>query len=153
MAVYGSIAYAPMIESVNRKFARRQDVIGKNINYYMGGGTRINTYAGIGPVSKNYMFFRKFASSVGPTPEQIKLREDFGNAASARAFILKDLMQIPSVDNLFKQAKDDRSKTISGISAYGRSKRGWVFAVCYERAKDESVTPEQLKKFPTAFDA
>lgn len=153
MAVYGSIAYAPMIESVNRKFARRQDVIGKNINYYMGGGTRVNNYAGIGPVSKNYMFFRKFASSVSPTPEQDQLRVFFGLAASARAFILKDLTQISSVNNLYKQAMEDKSKRINGISAYGRSFKGWVFAVCYERAKDESVTPEQLKKFPTAFDA
>lgn len=153
MAVYGSIAYAPMIESVNRKFARRQDVIGKNINYYMGGGTRVNNYAGIGPVSKNYMFFRKFASSVSPTPEQIQLQEYFGEAASARALILKDLTQITSVNNLFKQAKDDRSKTISGISAYGRSMRGWVFAVCYTRLKDKGETPDKVKTFPTAFDA
>lgn len=153
MSVYGSIAYAPMIESVNRKFARRKDVIGKNINFYMGGGTRINTYAGIGPVSKNYMFFRKFASSVTPTPEQVQLQEFFGYAASARAYILKDLTQIPSVNNLYKQAMEDKSKKISGVSAYGRSLRGWVFTVCYERIKDKSVTPEQLKQFPTAFDA
>lgn len=153
MAVYGSIAYAPMIESVNRKFARRQDVIGKNINYYMGGGTRTNTYAGIGPVAKNYMFFRKFASSVPASAEQIKVKEFFGHAASARAYILMDLTQISSVNNLYKQAMENKSKTISGISAYGRSLRGWVFAVCFERAQEEGITPEQLKKFPTAFDA
>ena len=154
MARYGSIAYAPMIESVNRKFVRCQDVVGKNISFAMGGGTRTTAYAGIGPIAKNYMFMRKFGISVAPTAQQIELRENFGISAKARAFIKKDLAQIPSVQNLWKQAKDDASKLISGVSAYGRSFDGWIFSVCYARVTyNPEITFDVLKTFPTAFDA
>lgn len=154
MARFGSIAYAPMIESVNRKFVRRQDVVGKNISFAMGGGTRTTAYAGIGPVAKNYMFMRKFGITVAPTTQQMQLREDFGLVAKARAYIKKDLTQIPSVQTLWKQASEDPSKLISGVSAYGRSYNGWIFAVCYARVTDNpEITFDELKKFPTAFDA
>lgn len=154
MARFGSIAYAPIVESVNRKFVRRQDVVGKNISFAMGGGTRVNTYAGIGPVAKNYMFMRKFGISVAPTEQQTQLREYFGISAKARAYIKKDVTQISSVNNLWKQAKEDPSKLISGVSAYGRSYEGWIFTVCYARVTDNpEITFDVLKKFPTAFDA
>lgn len=154
MARFGSIAYAPMIESVNRKFVRRQDVVGKNISFAMGGGTRITAYAGVGPVAKNYMFMRKFGISVAPTAKQTQLREDFSLVAKARAYIKKDLAQISSVQNLWKQAKEDPAKLISGISAYGRSFDGWIFNVCFARvAQNPEITWDTLKTFPTAFDA
>lgn len=154
MARFGSIAYAPMIESVNRKFVRRQDVVGKNISFAMGGGTRTTSYAGVGPVAKNYIFLRKFGITVAPTAEQTQLRKYFGLAAKARAYIKKDLTQISSVQNLWKQASEDPSKLISGVSAYGRSYDGWIFSVCYARVSDNpEITWDALKTFPTAFDA
>lgn len=154
MARFGSIAYAPMIESVNRKFARRVDVIGKNINFYMGGGTRTTTYAGVGPIAKNYMFFRKFASSVGPSTRQIEIQEGFRMASKARTYILKDLSQITKVQQMFIQASEDSSKLVAGVSAKGQSYRGWVFNVCFSRAmEDPEITWDTLKTFPTTFDA
>lgn len=154
MARFGSISYAPMVDSVNRKFARRQDIVGKNINFCMGGGTRTSTYAGVGPISKNYMFFRRFGITVPPTASQLAVQETFKMASKARTFILKDLSQINRVQQMFVQASADRSKLVEGVSAYGQTYRGWVFHVCYARvAHNPEITWDQLKAFPTSFDA
>lgn len=156
MAVRRTIAYHPMVESVNRKFALRRETIGTapgQLSCYMGGMTRIKSIAGIGPVTQNYMFLRKHANTNAPTENQILVREKFSLVRAAVTHIMRDITQVPVYQNMFLQAKDNRHLTVAGVSAYGLSVRGWIWNVCWHRADDPDITPQQLQQFPTAFDA
>lgn len=155
MALKATIGYIPVVESINRKFALRRE----KINYgeaspkcYLGGMTRTIYRAGVGSISKNFLFLRKHAISVAPNADQLMIRQYFTLTTKSVSYIMKDISQITSVKNLWLQAKENPALLIKGVSAYHRSYRGWIWAVCWARYEAEETT-QQVNTFPTAFDA
>ena len=154
MAGFGTITYLTGVEGVSRKFALRKEIAGKNIACFLGGMVRKSSKVGIGTISKNFMFVRKNYFSTSPTEEQITLRGYFSRASKAAAYIQKDLSQITSIQTLFLAGKANYSKLMEGISVYGHSFRGWVWAVTYARVvNNPDITDQALKTFPTTWDA
>lgn len=145
---FSTIGFNPMVESVNRKFARRIDKCnnrtitrGASGNSgiklqgitYMGASSRIVNLACIGPTQKNVMFFRR--------PINLKVSQS-SKALNARAFFLEclqwvregktDLQTFSQNQIKWNTAKKDRTKRINGVSAEGyATPDGWMFAVVH----------------------
>lgn len=155
MAIKATIGYIPVVESINRKFALRREKINNSEaspKCYLGGMTRTIYRAGVGPIAKNFMFLRKYAISVAPNADQLAIRQTFTLTTKSVSVITKDLAQITSVKNLWLQAKENPALLMKGVSAYGKTFRGWIWSICWIRY-DNGETPEQVNTFPTAFDA
>lgn len=157
--VKSNISFMPVVESINRKFALRREtcsekLIGEKVIdpvKYMGAGTRTKSVAGYGAVSVNYFFMRKFARQSPLTADERSARILFGTISTAVAALQKDLNQLSLIQAKWREALADFSKTMNGISAYGRDFRGWVWAVQYAGRKED--TSYDVTKFPTSFDA
>lgn len=157
--VKSNISFMPVVESINRKFALRREtcseklVGNKTIDpiKYMGAGTRTKSIAGYGSVSVNYFFMRKFARASAASADELSARLLFGTVSTAVAALLKDLNQLSVIQNMWRQALEDFSKTINGVSAIGRDFRGWVWAVQYAGKKNDPSY--NLNTFPSNFDA
>lgn len=144
---FSTIGFNPMVESVNRKFARRSDkcnnrtisrsASGSGIKLqgstYMGASSRIVNLACIGPTQKNVMFFRRAIN--------LKVSQS-SKALNARTFFVECLQWVREGEtdlqvfgqNLQKwnTAKNDRTKRINGVSAEGyATPRGWMMAVVH----------------------
>ena len=154
MAIKATIGYIPVVESINRKFALRREKINNGVNSpkcYLGGMTRTTYIAGQGPVAKNFLFLRKHAISVAPSADQMEIKQLFTLTTKSVSHIMKDISQVTPVKNLWLQAKENSALRIKGVSAYGRTYRGWIWAVCWARYEAEETT-QQVNTFPTAFD-
>lgn len=157
--VKSNISFMPVVESINRKFALRRETcsektVGEKVIdpvKYMGAGTRTISIAGYGSVNVNYFFMRKFARASAVTADERAARLLFGVISTAVAALMKDLNQLASMQNMWRQAIADFSKTINGVSALSRDFRGWVWAVQYAGRKADSSY--NVNTFPTTFDA
>lgn len=163
MAKYikGNISYLPVVEQINRKFTTKKNTcstgaVGQAIVQiqpakFMGGATRKSTRAGMGGVSKNYMFFRENPRSTPLKSDEIMLRQRFTAVRKGVIAIMEDLSQISRVQTLFLTAKDDKTKLINGVSALGYTYKGWIFAVQY--AGKKASLDYNVNTFPQGFDA
>lgn len=159
-----NIAYMPVIESINRKFALRKNtcsqdsvvdgarlLLEKEVAKFMGGATRTTNRAGVGTCTRNYMFFRENPRSSATTAEEIARRQLFGQIGAAVPAIFKDLTQITRMTEMWLEALANPTKACNGIGAKGYTWRGWVFAVQY--AGKLNSASYDITKFPTSFDA
>lgn len=157
--VKSNISFMPVVESINRKFALRREtcsekLIGEKIIdpiKYMGAGTRTKSIAGYGSVAVNYFFMRKFARASAVSADERSARLLFGTVSTAVAALLKDLNQLSVIQNMWRQALADFSKTINGVSALSYDFRGWVWAVQYAGKKNDPSY--NVNTFPSNFDA
>lgn len=164
MSLYGkgSISYQPVVEEISRKFVPRKVTCSEknpnkaNIHFtplpqgWMGGSVRKANRAGYGEVKTNTLVIRTAPYVASTSADAVKARQAFAVIAPAISEIEKDLTQIVSVQNLWKAAKEDLSKSINGIHARGYTKRGWMFAVQMAGyLEDPQYQPEH---FPVAFD-
>lgn len=147
---FSTIGFNPMVESINRKFARRIDTVtpkkyrkgggftgmGSDLEVvpghtYMGASSRIVNVIGVGSVQKNIMFFRKPWERTTPlSNDETEARTNFGVAAHWVKMAAKNLSVIAQNRQKFNQAKEDFSLKISGVNAFGyTTMRGWMFAI------------------------
>lgn len=148
---FNTIGYNPMVESVNRKFARNIDTcVPKAIpgnrtlpgQLYMGAYTREVNLAGIGPVKKNTMFLRKPYKPAARTSAQLDVRLAFKSATTWARDARKDLSVLAANQEKWKTASANRSKTIKGVSAYGyQSMLGWMTAIAFQCAVQDGNVP------------
>lgn len=170
--IKGSIAYQPVVEQINRKFALKKtkcsaplpsDKLPVKIipNSFMGGATRNSSRGFYGACKKNYMFMRENARTTPPSVKEMDLRNNFAQVVAGRQHILEDLTQVTLVQALwiggkvgnvtYEGAYNNPSLLINGVSAKGYTYRGWIFAVQYAGLKaDEEY---DVNHFPTAYDA
>jgi len=154
MADFGTITYLTGIDGVSRKFALRHEIAGKNIACFLGGMVRKTKKVGVGTIAKNFMFVRKNYISVSPSETQLALQDAFKRTSKAVAYIFKDVSQITRLQENFLAGKEDFSKKMSGVSVYNHNQRGWVWDVTYNRVvNDPSITDQELRTFPTTWDA
>lgn len=152
---FSTIGLSPMVESVNRKFARRIDTSynkrvpkgldgNNNIsipgNTFMGCSTRDVNIIGVGNVKKHIMFFHRPMNEPVLTSSQLTNRTNFSDVSQWEVERVKDLSVISNDRQKFLEAKADFSKRIKGVSAYGyEGMRGWLFAIgmAYKKAGDD----------------
>lgn len=155
-----NIAYMPVVDSINRKFALRKNtcshdskvgVVEKEVAKFMGGATRTTNRAGVGTCTRNYMFFRENPRTTVVTAEETARRQLFAQIGAAVPAIFKDLTQITRMTEMWVEALADPTKACNGVRAKGYTWRGWVFAVQYAGKLNSSSY--DITKFPTSFDA
>lgn len=154
------IAYLPEIESISRKFvpikntcsaAAKAGPVTVVSSGWMGGGVRTAYRAGLGVCKKNFFISRQNARMSAVSSNEIDSRNRFRQVSIAVQALLIDLNQMSNIQAMFNTAKEDPTKLINGVSAYGYTYNGWVFAVQY--AGKKASASYDLTQFPTSFDA
>lgn len=144
-----NITFMPVVESISRKFALRRETcstktIGDKIIapvQYMGSGARRHFVAGLGTVTKNYFFMRKFARSTFVTDDEQLNRSYFGSVSKWNKLVWKSLSVLTQNQEKWEQAVADPSLTIKGISARGYNSHGWSFAIGMAIKKADETLP------------
>ena len=155
-----NVQYQPIVESVSRKFVPKKETCKAGgtagpvtfmTSGWMGGAVRTTGRAGLGACSKNYLVIRVNARQTAPSSNEIDNRELFSAVAKAVPVLLKNLSQITTIMQLYAQCRDDSSKSVNGVYAYGYTLKGWVWAVQFAGKKnDENYN---LSQFPQSVDA
>lgn len=158
--IKANIAYQPVVESISRKFVPRKEtatagykagpVIVANAGW-MGGAKRTAGRAGLGTTSLNYLVIRTAGRTTPWTENEKNNHKVFKIVAVAVPELLMDLTQITRIQELYLEAQKDLNKTINGVSAYGYTYRGWVFAVQFAGRKESDSY--NVSQFPASFDA
>lgn len=133
---FSTIGLNPMVESINRKFARRIDTVidkGFGASTYMGCSSRMVNIVGVGQKQQNVMFFRRPIKEVAaPSDDTLKVRNAFTAASKWVKKYYKDLAYISSNMQKWDQARVSPYPSIKGVRAYGfRKMRNWMFAIAY----------------------
>lgn len=132
---FSTIGLNPMVESVNRKFARRVDTVidkGFGASTYMGCSSRMVNVVGVGQKQKNVMFFRRPIKPPTASDDQIAGRNAFTAASGWVKKYYKDLAYIANNMAKWNEALQHPYKEIKGVRAYGFTKmRNWMFAIAY----------------------
>lgn len=153
-----NVSFMPAIEGISRKLAlRRETCINKDVavgsraanakvipgQTYMGVVTRPVNVIGVGTVQRSTLFMRKPMNAPVADTATLKRRTDFAYAADWAKNAMESLEVASANFDKFLQAKNDFSKKIKGISAYGyQSPRGWFFAIAYAIRHTGGVLPE-----------
>lgn len=153
-----NVSFMPAIEGISRKLAlRRETCINKDVEVglrpgnkkvipgqtYMGVVTRPVNVVGVGTVQRSTLFMRKPMNKPVETAAVLKRRVDFAYASEWAKGAMESLEVVAANQQKFLTAKEDFSKKIKGISAFGyQSPRGWYFAIAYAIRKDNGSLPE-----------
>lgn len=164
-----NVQLAFAVEGISRKLAlRRETCIEKAVNVgglrntpdqmkipghtYMGIVSRMRNVNGIGQVRQNFLFIRKSMVAAPLTSEQLDQRAYFGAGVKWVKDAWSDLNAITQNQQRYKAAREDFSKTIEGVSAYGyKNMRGWMSAIAI-RLKAADKLPASSHVLPD-FDA
>ena len=159
-----NIAYQPIVEEVSRKFVPKKETCSLGISAgpvktesqgWMGGAVRTTGRAGLGQCKRNYLVIRSNARSTQPSSDELAARSLFTRAAQGRKAINRDLTEITKAETMYTEARkaveQGIDKTCNGVSVYGYTSQGWIFAVQYAGLANSSSYDET--KFPSAFDA
>jgi hypothetical protein len=154
-----NIAYQPIVESVSRKFVPRKEVCSAATTAgpvktegqgWMGGAVVKSGRSGLGACTRNVVIIRANARTTQPSSAELGARELFTTVQAAVKPMLRNLMAITTIQMMFKQGGKDRSKTVKGVSPYGYTMRGFVFAVLYAAKKND---PDyDLTTWPSTWD-
>ena len=153
-----NVSFMPAIEGISRKLAlRRETCINKDVEVglrpgnkkvvpgqtYMGVVTRPVNVIGVGTIQRSTLFMRKPMNATVADNATLKRRTDFAYASDWAKNAMTSLEVASANTAKFLAAKEDFSKKIKGISAYGyQSPRGWYFAIAYAIRKDSGVLPQ-----------
>lgn len=155
-----NITYQPIVESVSRKFVPKKETCSAGVEAgpvvtmaagWMGGAVRTSGRGGLGACSKNYLVIRSNARQSEASAAELENRVLFQVARAGAQTCLMDVSQVTNIQQLYKAASEDKNKVINGVSAYGYTYRGWVFAV--QHAGKKASEEYNVNRFPTAFDA
>lgn len=162
MAQYikGNIAFTPVVEQINRKFAPKDQtcsaakMVGPVMlesNSWMGAATRVTDRGGLGETRKNYFVFRENARQSFLTTEEIANRVLFADAVKGAYECRINMSYIARIQRMFKESAADGRKKVNGVNAKGYTYTGWTVAVQYAGKKaDHSY---DVNKWPDNFDA
>lgn len=162
------IGYILPVESISRKFAPRHETSRANrgetykigpgylipSKKWLGAATLESRVVGVGAITKNILVCRVHGRQSVVTADELVNRSNFEKATKWVNAAMKDLMAISDNQHKWRQAVEDTTKRISGVSAAGyQTPRGWMVAVCMAILGDDpSATLPQDHKLP-AFDA
>ena len=149
-----NVGYILPIESISRKFARREDTCAARVNNtggpnymipqrsWIGAAAIERTIHGHGKVVKNVIVVRRFGRASLPKAAELTNRSNFTIATEWVRAAQKDLMAISTNQSRWFAAIEDFSKTIEGVSARGyQTMRGWMVAVAMAVKKAQTTLP------------
>lgn len=151
-----NVVLMPAVEGISRKIAlRRETCIEKNVavgdldnvknipgTAYMGVVSRMRNVNGVGQVRQNFLFIRKSTAATMATSKQLDQRAAFQFGLKWVRDAWSDLSAITTNQLRYKAAREDYSKKIEGVSAYGyQNMRGWMSAIAI-RLKAAGKLPE-----------
>lgn len=161
-----NVVLMPAVEGISRKIAlRRETCIEKKVNVgdlggvqdalkipgttYMGVVSRMRNVNGVGQVRQNYLFIRKSIVAAPLTSEQLDQRAYFAAGLKWVKDAWSDLAAITENQLRYKAAREDFSKKIQGVSAYGyKNMRGWMSAIAIRlKAADKLPSTHVLPDF------
>lgn len=172
MAKYikGTISYIPVVDQINRKFTTVSNKskaptgvhlpVKEEPAIYMGGATRQSLRGGgMGPVSKNYMFFRENARTSIPSASELLNRQLFAQVVKAYPTLMENMQAVDIIYAMWngttpfegKSAKADKNLRVNGVSAEGYTLKGWVLAVQHAGKKNDPQY--NLTTWPQSYDA
>lgn len=155
-----NIQYQPVVEQINRKFVPKKETskaagTAGPVDYeqtgWMGGATRSTYRAGLKGCSRNYLVVRANARGTQPSGDELKAREDFAAVSVAAKQMMGRLQYISIIQDMFLEGGSNRSKVVKGVSPYGYTIRGFVFAVLYAIRKEEGSSAD-LTVWPSKWD-
>lgn len=159
-----NIAYQPIVEEVSRKFVPKKETCTTGISAgpvktesqgWMGGAVRTTGRAGLGQCKRNYLVIRSNARSTEVSNEELSARTLFTRAAKGRNTIMKSLEEQVKAQDLYvaarKAVEQGMGKTCNGVSVYGYTFYGWVFAVQYAGLQNDPAQYDE-NVFPSKFD-
>lgn len=164
-----NVVLMPAVEGISRKIAlRRETCIEKSVNVgslgsaqdaikipgttYMGIVSRLRNVNGIGQVRQNFLFIRKSTEALPLTSEQLDQRAYFSAGVKWVKDAWTDLNAITNNQMRYAAAREDFTKKIEGVSAYGyKNMRGWMTAIAI-RLKAADKLPTSSHVLPE-FDA
>lgn len=151
-----NVVLMPAVEGISRKIAlRRETCIEKNVavghldnvknipgTAYMGVVSRMRNVNGVGQVRQNFLFIRKSTAATMATSAQLDQRAAFQLGLKWANEAKSDLAAITTNQLRYKEAREDYSKKIEGVSAYGyQNMHGWMSAIAI-RLKAAGKLPE-----------
>lgn len=152
-----NITFQPIVEEVSRKFVPREQTCRARggagpVNFltqgWMGAAVRPSVRGGLGLCTRNSLVIRQNARTTAISADEQQARERFAAVVSGRNHIKRDLSQIVRVQEQWMAAKDNKTITYNGVSAYGYTFYGWIFAVQYAgKLADDSY---DVNTFPTS---
>lgn len=154
-----NIQYKPVVEQINRKFVPVKEKcsgisagpVSVESQGWMGGATRSTYRAGLKGCSRNFLVIRANARGTQPTSDELKGREDFAAVSRAARNMMGNLAALSTIQDMFMEGGGNRSKVVKGVSPYGYTIRGFVFAVLYAIRK-EGGSSADLTTWPTKWD-
>lgn len=162
-----NVVLMPAFEGISRKIAlRRETCLEKNVyvgglgnvqedalkipgTTYMGVVSRMRNVNGVGQVRQNFLFIRKSIVAAPLTSEQLDQRAYFTAGLKWVKDAWSDLNAITQNQQRYKAAREDYSKKIQGVSAYGyKNMRGWMSAIAIRlKAADKLPQTHVLPEF------
>lgn len=155
-----NIQYLPVVEQINRKFVPKKETskaagdagpVKYEATGWMGGATRTTYRAGLKGCSRNYLVVRANARGTQPSTDELKSREDFAVVCRAAKNMMGNLAFLSTIQDMFLEGGSNRSKVVKGVSPYGYTIRGFVFAVLYAIRKEDGSSAD-LSKWPSKWD-
>lgn len=160
-----NIAYQPIVEEVSRKFVPKKETCSVGVTAgpvktesqgWMGGAVRTTGRAGLGQCKRNYLVIRSNARSTTVSNDELAARSVFTRAAKGRKTINQSLTEIVKAEQLYTDARkaleQGQVKSCNGVSVYGYTSQGWIFAVQYAGLVNDPAQYDE-NVFPSAFDA
>lgn len=142
---FSTIGLNPMVESVNRKFARRVDTCidhGFGASTFMGCSSQMVNVVGVGQKQKNVMFFRRPIKPHAPGEGELEARNNFTAASKWVKKYYKDLSYLAGNMQKWDEARTHPFKSIKNVRAYGYTKmRNWMFAIAVSCIKLDGHVP------------
>lgn len=154
-----NISYQPSVEEISRKFVPRKETCSAGgaagpvvveSTGWMGGAVITRGRAGLGITKRNFLVVRANARQTPAGPDELAARALFKQCALAANTLTHSLTQLSQIQHLWQEADGSLTKTINGVSTYGYTFKGWIFAVQYAGKKDNPSY--DVNTFPTSFD-
>lgn len=116
---------------------------------YMGIITKDVNIIGYGTTKRVRLFMRKPMNAPVPTAQDLAKRQYFADGIKWTNAALQDLTVVTANQQKFRDAVNDLTKTIAGVSAAGyQSMRGWMSAIAIKlAAEDELPSTHALPAF------
>lgn len=155
-----NISYQPVVEEISRKFVPRKETCAEGgaagpvsvmTTGWMGGAVKTAGRAGLGVTKRNFLVVRANARTTQPSADELAARALFKQCSLAANSLAHNLTQLSRIQQLWMEADGSMTKTINGVSSYGYTFKGWIFAVQYAGKKDNPSY--DVNTFPQGFDS
>lgn len=153
-----TISYILGVEAIQRKIQLRRNTYNPKYissgltlpgHNYLGGSVRTKPLMGVGEVKVPTAFVRLASNRlIRATASQLEQQQKFKTCVAWVNAALENLSAVVENKAKIKQCLTDRSLTISGLSPYGYTLRGFHWAYCWNYMADHEGAAPSTYVFP-----